>query len=505
MLKPHLIRSIYARTILQLSLAILLVFSVLGMIYYGITSMNNIRQQTSQLLNSAQAIAEIVAVNLDQTGEITDPDVGSYISFTARSTGAVVWVVNFSGEIIHHTGIPGDAAAMLSQTSRHYYQLPVKYLAALGTGTSGISLSGDFQGLFRSSGIRWLTVAWPIPSATGSYNGEIQLHFPQYPGTLTNFLMTNGLITSFLVAFGIALLFIGILSRNITRPIRLLTQAADKVSRGDLSIRIVLPGINDPSSLARPEALVTDDLTVLVTTLNTMIEKLENQERDRKVFISSVSHDLRTPITSIRGFVEGMLDGTVPPDRFPHYLDIVRQETRRLQTLVDTMFEGNLLEGERKINLGVFDINAVIKEDVIGLESLLAEKRLGVQTDFLQDDQGRLLAIGDREAINRVVYNILTNAIRFTPEEGIIALTTRKSAKPKEIEVIIEDSGPGVPESEYPYIFDRFYKVDKSRTAQGSGLGLYICRSILAAHGQRISVSRSDLGGARFIFTLTVP
>ena len=138
----------------------------------------------------------------------------------------------------------------------------------------------------------------------------------------------------------------------------------------------------------------------------------------------------------------------------------------------------------------------MIKEDVIGLESLLSEKKLGVQTDFLQDEQGRLLVIGDREAINRVVYNILTNAIRFTPDEGIIALTTRRSGRPKEIEVIIEDSGPGIPESEYPYIFDRFYKVDKSRTAKGSGLGLYICRTILAAHGQRI-IGRAQRSGRR--------
>ncbi|NLV48949.1 MAG: sensor histidine kinase, partial [Clostridiaceae bacterium] len=105
----------------------------------------------------------------------------------------------------------------------------------------------------------------------------------------------------------------------------------------------------------------------------------------------------------------------------------------------------------------------------------------------------------------RVVYNIVSNAIRFTPQDGIIALTTRKSGRPKEIEVMIDDNGPGIPEQEQAYIFDRFYKVDKSRTAKGSGLGLYICRTILAAHGQRISVSKSDLGGARFIFTLSTP
>lgn len=504
-MKPHLIRSVYARTIMQLTIAILIVFCVLGLVYYTIVSVTSQRQQATQLINAAQAISDVIAANLDQTGEINDAQVISYVNFTARSTGAVVWVVNYSGEIIMHTGIPGSVPAKLGLSDRGYYRLPAQYLAAMGSGTSGISLSGDFNGLFQGTDTLWLSAAFPIPSVNAGYNGEIQLHDPQQNRSFSSFLMTNGLIVSFLVAFATALLFNGILSRNITRPIRLLSDAADKVARGDLSVRIVLPGINDPASQAETRSLVTDDLTVLVNTMNVMIEKLEYQERDRKDFISSVSHDLRTPITSIRGFVEGMLDGTVPPDRFAHYLEIVKQETLRLQTLVNTMFEGSVLESGRQISMTVFDLNAVIREDIIGLESLLSEKNLDVQTGYLTDEQDRMLVIGDREAISRVVYNIVSNAIRFTPAEGIIALSTRRSGRPKEIEVIIEDNGPGIPEQEYPYVFDRFYKIDKSRTARGSGLGLYICRTILAAHGQRISVGRSDLGGARFIFTLAVP
>jgi signal transduction histidine kinase len=305
----------------------------------------------------------------------------------------------------------------------------------------------------------------------------------------------------------VALVFVLILSRNITRPIRLLTQTADRVYRGDLSARVELPGISGHSSTDDPEheAVVTDDLTVLVHTMNTMIEKLENQERDRKDFMSSVSHDLRTPITSIKGFIEGMIDGTVPPDRYQHYLDIVKQEVLRLQSLVQTIFEAALLESGSGLHQSVFDINVLIKEDVIGLESLLTEKNLGVQTDFLEEQQGRLMVTGDREAISRVIYNIISNAIKFTPDDGIIALTTRRTSRSREIEVIIEDSGAGIPEQDMPYIFDRFYKADKSRNVKGSGLGLYISRTILTAHGQRIHASRSELGGAKFSFTLSTP
>jgi signal transduction histidine kinase len=516
MKRLYLIRSVYARTILSLTLAILICFSALGLAYYTIASRGSREQQTLTLLSSARALAETMAGKISADGEINDQSLASYVSFIARSTDSLVWVVNRSGEIIMNTGLPAEATSQLTKTDHGYFLLPQIYRAALGAGTSGLTISGNFRGLLSTAGYTWISAIYPIRSTAGNYNGEIQLHFPQKPDSLTVFLMRNSLVASFLITLGIALFFIWVISRNITRPIRMLSRAADQVSRGDLSVRVLLPGINAPGFKAGAtdagklpdaggKAIISDDLTVLVSTMNTMIEKLENQERNRKDFISSVSHDLRTPITSIRGFVEGMLDGTIPPERYPYYLEIVKQESLRLQNLINAMFEATVLEEANRVNRSVFDINAVIKEDVIGLEALLSEKRLGVQTDFLEDDQGRLLAIGDRAGISRVVYNILSNAIRFTPADGVIALTTRRSGKAKQLEVVIEDSGPGVPESEYPYIFDRFYKVDKSRTAKGSGLGLFICRTILTAHGQKITVGRSELGGARFIFTLATP
>ncbi len=506
MKKPFLLRSVYLRTILQLTLAIVVTFFVLGLVYYYAFSINTNRQQASQLLSGARAISEVVAGNFSQQGEILDPRLNNYIIFAARSSGAIVWVINPSGELVMHTGIPGDAATSLDVSEKGYYQLPQQYLAAMGAGTSGISQMGDFQGLFKASGTRWISAAYPLPTPLGGYRGEIQLHYPVQTRDIGTFLMTNGLIMSFLVAFAIGLIFISILSHNITRPIRLLSEAADKVSRGDLSARVEIPGINpDRREIGKKQSLVNDDLAILVHTVNTMFDKLQNQEKDRKEFISNISHDLRTPLTSILGFIEGMLDGTVPPDKYPYYLDIVQKETKRLQNLVSTMFDTVLLESGQQLNQRVFDINEVLREDIIGLESLIAGKNLGVQADFQEDDYGRLQVVGDREAISRVVYNILSNAIKFAPADGVIALTTRRSGRAREVEVIIEDNGPGIPESEQPYIFDRFYKIDKSRTAKGSGLGLYICRTILAAHGQRITVSKSDMGGARFVFTLTMP
>jgi signal transduction histidine kinase len=505
MKRLRLTHSIYTRTVLQLTVTILIVFLVLGLVYYSIVSRTALREQGDKLLNAAQAISSTIAVNLDASGEVANRQITSYVNFTARSSGAVVWIINHRGEVIIQTGIPTEVIKQLDQSDRGYYLLPETYQVGLDAGTSGTTITGDFNGLFKETGGYWLSAIYPIPSGHFGYSGEIQLHYRQSERNFLTFLMTNGLVASFLVAFAIALIINGILSHNITRPIRLMAEAAEKVARGDFSARIKLPGIDKKAAPAQIGSFMTDDLGILVATLNEMIDKLANQERYRKDFISSVSHDLRTPITSIKGFIEGMLDGTIPPDRYEHYLEIVKQEVNRLQTLIHSMFEGSMIESEHQLNESVFDINQVIKEDIIGLESLLSEKNLDVQTDFMGDEDGRLLVIGDREGISRVVYNMMVNAIRFTPVDGIIALTTRKSKRSKEIEVVIDDSGPGIPEEEYPYIFDRFYKVDKSRTAKGSGLGLYICRTILAAHGQRIHVARSDMGGARFVFTLKTP
>jgi signal transduction histidine kinase len=499
----HLFHSLYGRTILQLAAAILVVFTLMGVTYYGIVTTASARQQSSQLQASATAIAEVVAPAFNATrGEITSASVVSYLNFTARSTGAFVWVIDRRGGFAYQTGIPSAVLSALEQPDGQY-QLPFEYRGGSVLGTSGLTTTGDFRGLFRASGQRWISSVVPLPSSTGAYIGEIHLHRPVVTESFNSFLMTNSLLVSMLVAFVIALLFIGLLSRNITLPIRLLAQTADRVYRGDFSARVEIPGL---SGRKVAKATTTDDLLILVQTMNSLIEKLEHQERGRRDFISSVSHDLRTPLTSIRGFVEGILDGTVPPEKTDNYLKIVKQEVLRLQKLVDTLSETSLYENDQiRLDESAFDVNKLIKETVVSLETLLNEKKIGVQTDFGENESGRLVVLGDRAAISRVIYNILSNAINFTPQEGVIALTTRRIGRTRQVEIVIEDSGSGIPESDWSYIFDRFYRVDKSRTSKGSGLGLFICRSILAAHGQRITVADSELGGACFIFTLAMP
>ncbi len=495
-------RSVYSRSVILLTFTNVLIFIIIAMAYYGVVSISIVRQQSGQLTSVANAVADVVRRGIDpQTGELNSSHLLDYLNFAAESTGSTAWVVNRDGEIVLKTGVPVPLLDQLGFTPRGFYEVPDALLIGSQPDSDGVTQANGLDGSFVGQPDDWVTAAVPMRTPSGQYLGEIQLHRKIDYSSRDSWYMTGGVASSFILALIVALLIIGTLSHTITRPIRLLSEAAERVARGDLSARVKIPGVDTER---KDEPIITDDLTSLVKTMNHMIDMLNHQERDRRDFIASVSHDLRTPITSIRGFVEGMLDGTIAPGRYEHYLEIVKNESVRLQNLINTMFEMNLLESSMAYKMGAFDINQLLRESIVSLEPMLSEKKITVRVDMPDSGHDKLLAFGDRDAIRRVVYNIITNAIQFTPLEGTIAVSTRKS-RYKMIEVSIEDSGPGVRDEDNDKVFDRFYKRDRSRTGKGSGLGLFICRTILSAHGQRIKVDKSELGGARFTFTLSAP
>ncbi len=233
---------------------------------------------------------------------------------------------------------------------------------------------------------------------------------------------------------------------------------------------------------------------------NQMALALQDIEEMRRVFIANVSHELRTPMTSIRGFVEGILDGTIPQEKHNQYLNIVKDETYRLNRLVNDLLDLAKIEaGEVELDITTLNINEMVRKCVIKLEALLIEKDLSVDADFEEEE---LLAKGDSDAIERVLYNLMHNAIKFTPPGGKIGVITRKLKD--RIEVTVRDNGIGIDPNELDHVWDRFYKSDKSRGRDktGTGLGLAIVRNIINEHKQSISV-RSEPGlGTAFTFTL---
>jgi signal transduction histidine kinase len=229
-----------------------------------------------------------------------------------------------------------------------------------------------------------------------------------------------------------------------------------------------------------------DEIAELAKAFNGMAQSLAEIEYTRSSFIASVSHDLRTPMTSISGFIDGILDGAIPPEKHKYYLGVIGQEVRRLSRLVSQLLDISRMEaGNRKFEKTPFDINEMAMFILLSFESRIEQKKLDVE---VKAPDGKLYVYSDKDAINQVIYNICENAVKFSAEGGKYRLTV--SDEGGFVRVSVYNEGMGIAPEDLPHIFDRFYKSDKSRglDKSGVGLGLYICSTIMDHLGEKIYV-----------------
>ena len=490
--------SVFFRTIILLTISTIFVFSVLCVVYYQRMSGSILTNESKTLYKTVQSAAAGYDSLKNNNAQDTLPadSVNQYLDSIALSVNGYVWVVEKDGRISYYSDIPNAAITQLLRQGTSFIMTPTHLMGLTDTASGGV-VTGTQNGLFSDPTNIWLTAAFPV-TGSGQY---LLIHESIDVQAQTINMMSDGLAVPVLISFVLALILFTLMTRSLIRPIRLLSDAATKVANGDLTARIHIPELENKPPV---QFGITDELSEMVMTVNHMIERLESQENERKVFVSSIAHDLRTPLTSIKGFIAAMLDGTILPDRYEHYLEIVKTEVDRIQALTNSMTEVSSLGSKENLRMEPFDMNLLIRSTLTNLEGQLNDKELGVQLETFFDDNGALMALGNREEIMRVIYNLLINAIKFTPKGGDIAITTDYHYRNNLVTVIVEDSGPGIPTEKRKRIFESFYKIDESRANPGSGLGLYICMQILRAHGQMISVDSSPiLGGARFKFTLT--
>lgn len=276
--------------------------------------------------------------------------------------------------------------------------------------------------------------------------------------------------------------------RIIINPLKKINYVADKISKGEVDRRVNIKS--------------KDEIGVLAESFNSMANSLEAVEKNRRDFISNVSHEIRSPITSIKGFIGGILDGVIPKEKENYYLSITYEEIQRLTRLVNDLLDLSAIEsGQFKLRIDEIDINEIIRLCVIKFETKIKEKKLRVDV-VMQDD--KLMVVGDRDRINQVVTNLVDNAIKYGNESGIIKISTK--IKGEKVVVSVFNNGSNIPEEDLKLIWGRFYKGDKSRTSKVStGLGLPIVRCILTQLGEDIwaeNVNNKDLQGVIFTFTL---
>ena len=307
---------------------------------------------------------------------------------------------------------------------------------------------------------------------------------------VSGFMSRSTMLFFYAAIFVLALSLIAtsFLSRSQVRPLRQMAAAARRFGHGDLSTRVQV----SPKS--------TEEIADLAQAFNSMAVSLEKSEQRRQEFVANVSHELKTPMTTIGGYIDGMLDGTIPPDKQQHYMQIVSSEVRRLSRLVRNMLDISRLQaqGVDEARKTRFDMTDVIGDVLIAFEQKINAKHLNVNVDL---PDRAVWTRAERDSIMQVTYNLVDNAIKFCPDGG--QLTLRVFADGGKAHTVIQNTGPTIDPEELPLLFDRFHKADKSRSAdrEGWGLGLYIAKAIVGAHGGDIHAT-SENGVTAFEFTL---
>ena len=342
---------------------------------------------------------------------------------------------------------------------------------------------GDFDGAFSS---RQVVNISPIRSSKDEFVGAAMACSESHQFSVLMEDMVKTIVLSCLLVMLAMLAAVYFMTEKVIDPLKQMSKAAKSFAAGKFDVRVPVRG--------------RDEVAELATAFNSMAASLSQLEDMRRTFLSSVSHDLRTPMTTISGFIDGIIDGAIPKEKHEYYLDVIRNEVRRLGRLVSSLLDITRIQaGERKFNKTAFDICEMARLILISFEQKIDAKHLDVEFDCKND---KMTVWADRDAIYQILYNICDNAVKFSREGGVYRIGILE--RDKKVYISVYNEGEGIPEEELPFVFERFYKSDKSRglDKSGVGLGLYICKTIIDAHDEEIWVKSVHGKDCEFVFTL---
>ncbi len=426
-------------------------------------------------VNKVSEGVAVVAASEDGFLEQSD-EVFSMVNTISGIIDAEIYIYDFSGEYVlcshqnelcNHKNFTLDASLLEKVLAGNY------------------SETGDMGGLYNQ---KCFTVSTPI-FINGVAIGAVFSTVPMQASHRYVMQSLQAVLVYMVVVLCLAFAVIYIASARITRPLRLMAQAARKMEKGDFVQRIPVHQ--------------RDEVGLLAEAFNRMSKSLGSLELMRRSFISSVSHELKTPMTTISGFIDGILDGTIPPEDQDKYLQIVSDETKRLSRLVNSMLQLSRLENnEVKLSRSTFNVSDLIVRVMLSFEHKIDEKQLDIRgLDALEP----VYLSADNDLIYQVIYNLVENAIKFTPEKGYISVLAAKNKHDDTVSFTIKNSGEGLSKVEMSRIFERFYKTDRSRSTDktGVGFGLYIVKTIVTLHGGKIVVG--SVLGEYTSFEVTLP
>ena len=466
----------FSRSFFMAATTLLLALTILGASfqiqvnnYMEDSTVDGLRQDASVIANLAAAYS--VDGNLSSRELLLNLDIISQV------TEADVVICDSQGYII----LCSDA---LTGCDHQGWQLNADYLNKV-IENGGDSATGVIKSLYDDQ--RYV-VSVPIISDSEA-KGIVIVSSPTAATSQILNRISNIFLTAEVFVVLISVLAVTAFARRESRPLRDMAKAATAFGHGNLEARVKI------------EEDCSEEMEELALAFNNMASSLQKSEYQRQEFVANVSHELKTPMTTISGYIDGILDGTIPEERREHYLRIVSDETKRLSRLVRSMLDISQLQKEEGIpeeKKMHFDLEECAGQVLITFEKKINDKRLNVEVDMPEHP---VYTMANRDYITQVIYNLIDNAVKFCPEGRTLGLKIREGNT--KAYVSISNDGDTIPPEELSLVFDRFHKLDKSRSQNrdGWGLGLYIVKTIVCSHGEDISVSSKD-GKTEFTFTM---
>ena len=463
-------KTLYLRIILAYILFGLFGFFSVATIISRLTTEYCVRDKARLLYGEASRISDTYALQLYKS-KVSLEEVQAQMEALSSYMDTEIWILNPSGRMVVNSKQAPDPE---QETFVEDFDSTITAGNYYTTGTFFDSFENDV-----------LSVIAPITSDF-KIRGYVVIHLPMESIRADANGMLNISYMLLVILIVLSLIILLFFTEYVYRPLRHIIAAAEQYALGNMHY---------PISIERE-----DELGYLSASLGYMAETIARAEDDQKKFIANVSHDFRSPLTSMRGFLEAMLDGTIPPDRYEHYLKVVLGETERLTKLTNGLLTlNNLNTGGILLQRTDFDINAVIRSVGASFEQTCRDRRIRIQLVLT----GRILYVNaDLEKIQQILYNLVDNAIKFSRPDSEITIDTTE--KGDTVFVSVRDNGIGIPKEDQSLIWDRFYKTDLSRgkDKKGTGLGLSIVREIIRAHNENINLVSTEGVGSTFTFTL---
>ena len=462
-------KSIYLRNFMATAILVTVCFLIISLAFVGIGRQYLISEYQEKMDTCALEVSRIAAA-VSRSEKLSSWSLSMNLSALSNSTGNHIFVTDSEGLIVSCS----DRSMRCDHLGRHVSGAFFDTLTQEGQNKAISSLDGIY-------GSGRYVAAREIRGQDKSLLGYVFVSsaVDNMLGAWRTFLGISAGVG--LAVFALALLMSLFFSKRMARPLDDMAEASRKFARGDFSVRVKQE--DDP----------TDEMGALIESFNKMADSLESAEARRSEFIANISHELRTPMTTIAGFADGILDGTIPREEEDKYLRSIRDETRRLSRLVREMLDLSQMRSRASdpARRTVFDLTELICQTMLSFEDRASKKHLDVDPQ-LPDDP--IMVTADKDAITQVIYNLIDNAVKFARAGSCIV-----------IYVSVRDEGETIPPEDLPFIFDRFHKSDRSRSLDkdGVGLGLYLVKSIINSHDEDIAV-KSENGVTEFVFTLSL-